>query len=263
MTTAVQTYDLSTRRPADRGLNPTLLRILLRRTLTDIGAVVFAVVMPIFFFLMFGTNDSYANEAYGRGTVGAMIMTGLALYGVLVSTISAGTVIATERATGWNRQLRLTPLAPAAYIAVRAVCGMALGLVSLLAVYVVGYATGRHMPADLWLSTGAICLAGGAIFAALGLFLGFLVRSGNAMRIVGPSISLLAFLGGLFIPLDQLGSVFQTIAPWTPMYGIHQLSLAPYGGGAFSWGAVANVIAWLAISVGGAAWLMSRDTARV
>ena len=47
------------------------------------------------------------------------------------------------------------------------------------------------------------------------------------MQILGPVLALLAFRGGLFIPLDQLGEAFRTIATFTPMYGLNQLVHAP------------------------------------
>ena len=257
------TYDVARRSPGNRGLNPTLLRIEARRVLRNRGGLIFAVVMPLMFFLMWGRNPQYANDPYGRGTVSALLMTGMALYGALVSTMSAGVAVSLERASGWSRQLRLTPLSPTAYIALKGIAGMVTGAISVLAVYVVAAAMGVRMPIDLWLSTGLVTWAGSAVFAAFGLFMGYLFKSDNAMKIIGPAMALMAFLGGLFMPLDQMADIVQTIAPYTPMYGIHQLALAPYEAGDFSWGAVANVAGWLAIFVGGAAWRMSQDTDRV
>ncbi len=39
-------------------------------------------------------------------------------------------------------------------------------------------------------------------FAALGVFVGYVVPGENAMQILGPGLALLSFLGGVFIPLD-------------------------------------------------------------
>ena len=55
------------------------------------------------------------------------------------------------------------------------------------------------------------------------------------MQILGPGLALLAFLGGLFTPLDQMGETFQTIAKFTPMYGLSQLAHAPLTGDAPGW----------------------------
>ena len=83
------------------------------------------------------------------------------------------------------------------------------------------------------------------------------------MQILGPVLALLAFLGGLFIPLDQLGEAFRTIATFTPMYGLNQLVHAPLVHEGLTWGAVLNLVVWTAVFVSGAAWRFRRDTARV
>jgi len=56
--------------------------------------------------------------------------------------------------------------------------------------------------------------------------------------------------------MDRIGSL-------TPMYGLHNLALWPMGAETFSWWWVVNVLTWLAVFLGGAAWRMGRDTARV
>ena len=48
------------------------------------------------------------------------------------------------------------------------------------------------------------------VFAAFGLFVGYLVPSENVMQLIGPALALLAFIGGLFLPLDQLRHTLQT-----------------------------------------------------
>jgi ABC-2 type transport system permease protein len=84
----------------------------------------------------------------------------------------------------------------------------------------------------------------------------------NAMQILGPGLALLSFLGGVFIPLDQYAEVVRQIAYWTPMYGVAEVARAPLTHD-LPWFAVVNAVAWFAVFVAGAAWRMSRDTARV
>ncbi|MBW3084059.1 hypothetical protein KEM60_00242 [Austwickia sp. TVS 96-490-7B] len=255
--------EVAARRVVAGGMNRALLRVEIRRVLRDRSALGFAVLMPVAFFLMWGRNPAYADLPYGRGTVGANIMTGMALYGALISTMSAGTAVSTERATGWSRQLRLTPLQPATYIAVKCFTGMLAGALSITSVYVAAAISGVRMPVDLWFSTGVVTWVGSAIFSAFGLFMGYMFRSENAMKVIGPSMALLAFFGGLFMPLNQMADIVQTIAPYTPMYGIHEIALAPYGEGTLAWTSVINAAGWLAVFAVGAAWRMSKDTARV
>jgi ABC-2 type transport system permease protein len=74
---------------------------------------------------------------------------------------------------------------------------------------------------------------------------------------------LLAFAGGLFIPLSQFPHVLQTIAKFTPLYGLNELVHAPLTGTGIELSWVVNVLVWLAIFAGGAMWRFRKDTARV
>jgi hypothetical protein len=46
------------------------------------------------------------------------------------------------------------------------------------------------------------------VFAAFGLFMRYLLPSENVMQILGPVLGILSLAGGLFVPVDQMGSVF-------------------------------------------------------
>ena len=82
------------------------------------------------------------------------------------------------------------------------------------------------------------------------------------MQILGPGLALLSFLGGLFIPLSQYSPLIRDIAYWTPMYGVAEVARAPLTH-ELPWYAIVNSVGWLALFVLGAAWRMSKDTARV
>lgn len=255
---------LASARPALRwgGFNATLLRLELRRLLRNRRTVVFTLVMPVVFFLIFGLGQGYPDESAGRGNVTAYIMISMALYGAMIATASGGAMVSVERASGWSRQLRLTPLSPGAYIAVKLVVAMTRGLVALAVVYAVGALTSANMDGSLWVTTAVIAWLGSAIFAAFGLFMGYLLPSENVMQILGPGLAVLAFGGGLFVPLQD-GSVWATIAQFTPMYGLGNLVHAPLTGEPVQWTWIANIVFWLAAFVGGAVWRFQRDTARV
>ena len=243
------------------GLSLTLLSLEVRRRLRNRRSVIFSIVLPVAFFLMFTTTD-YSSTFYGNGNVVANMMIGMALYGALMTTTGAGAAVSNERASGWSRQLRLTPLKPIAYITAKAIVGMLISALAIGAVYACGPLRHAQMPARVWISSALIIWLGSLVFVAFGLFVGYLLPSDNAMQVVGPLMALLAFLGGMFIPLTP-GSTMDRIGSFTPMYGLHNLALWPMGAESFSWWWVVNVLTWLAIFLGGAAWKMGRDTARV
>ena len=263
MTATTTPVDPTTRRvPPLGGLNATLVRIELKRMLRNRRTIVFALVFPTAMFFVFGSGGD-SQESVGVGNVSAYVMVSMAMYGGALIAASAGAGVAVERALGWSRQLRLTPLNPTAYIVVKAFVALVMGGVAILAVNVVGVVQGKpQMPADVWVKCGLLTLACVMTFAALGVFVGYLVPGENVMQVLGPGLALLAFLGGLFIPLSSYSPLVRDIAYWTPMYGVSQVARAPLTQ-ELPWYAVVNAVAWLAIFVLGAAWRMSKDTARV
>jgi ABC-2 type transport system permease protein len=246
------------------GFNLTLLSLELRRMLRNRRTVIFSLVMPVLFYFMFGTGQKYSNLSAGHGNVAGFIMISMALYGAMLSTTGGGAMVAVERSQGWSRQLRLTPLTATAYIAVKVLVAMALGAIAVVVTYAAGGASSSaKLDGFVWVSTALLAWVGSLVFAAFGVFMGYLLPSENVMQILGPVLALFAFLGGLFVPLNQLGSTFQTIATYTPMYGLNEIVHAPLTGDAPGAAAVINVLVWLTVFAGGAAWRFRRDTARV
>jgi len=260
----VQAIDLTGRQtPPMGGFSLTVLRIELRRMVRNRRTIIFTLVMPVLLYLIIGANDSYGDEKAGSGNVSAYILISMAAYGAVLAATSGGAMVANERALGWSRQLRLTPLSPIAYIATKAIVALAFGALSVLAVMVVGALNGKaEMPTHVWIEAALIAWAGSVVFGAFGLFMGYLLPSENVMQVLGPVLAGLAALGGLWFPIDS-GTTLGHISALTPIYGLAELARWPLYGGAPHLGWVLNLAVWLALFVAGAAWRMSKDTARV
>jgi ABC-2 type transport system permease protein len=249
--------------PALGGFNLTMLRIELRRILRNRRTVIFTLIMPVLLYLIIGTNAQYSNDSAGSGNVSAYILISMAAYGAVLAATSGGAMVAAERALGWSRQLRLTPLSPVAYILVKAIVALALGLGSVIAVNVVGVLNGKaEMPTHVWIAAALIAWGGSIVFGAFGLFMGYLLPSENVMQVLGPVLAGLAALGGLWFPIDS-DSVLGHISACTPIYGLANLARWPLYGGAPHLVWILNLVGWLTVFVAGAAWRMSKDTARV
>jgi ABC-2 type transport system permease protein len=191
-------------------------------------------------------------------------MSSMALYGAVLATTSGGAMVSIERAQGWSRQLRITPLSPVAYVAAKMLTAMVLGAASVAAVYLVGVATGKaSMPVSVWVASGLSVWVGSLVFAAFGLFMGYLVPTENVMQILGFVLVLLAFAAGLFIPLNQFSHGLQEFAAFTPLWGLNGLVHAPLVSGNFDYVWAINAVAWLVIFTTGAVWRFRKDTARV
>ena len=82
------------------------------------------------------------------------------------------------------------------------------------------------------------------------------------MQILGPGLALLSFLGNVFIPHRPRAARCGTSPSGRRCSASPRSARAPLTG-ELPWYAVVNAVGWLAIFVAGAAWRMSKDTARV
>jgi len=246
--------------PSFGGFNITALSLEVRRMLRNPRTLMFILLFPSVFFLMFGLSNRGLRAA--GGDVVAYLMISMAVYGSMVGTTAGGAAVAVERSLGWSRQLRLTPLRPFAYVAMKVLTAMVLGFIAVATVFIVGAINGVRVAPHVWVLSFLAAWICSLVFAAFGLFVGFLLPSENVMQFVGPLLAILATFGGLFIPLSALPPSIQTVAKFTPVYGVGQLARAPLAGG-FTAVAVINVAAWTCLFGLGAMILFRRDTARV
>jgi ABC-2 type transport system permease protein len=251
--------------PRFGGFNLGMIKLELRRMLRNRRTVIFTFVMPALFFVLFGTNSSSRHTPVGNGggNVTGYILISMAVYGAMLATTSGGAMVSIERAAGWSRQLRLTPLKPIAYVAVKLVLAMLIGLASVGASFVVGALAGAKMPWPDWIACGLLAWVTALVFAAFGLFMGYLLPSENVMQILGPVLALLSFAGGLFVPLSLLPHAFGVFAKFTPVYGVGAIARYPLTHEGNLWLAAVNVVTWTAVFAAGAMWRFRRDTARV
>ena len=242
------------------GFNLTFFYLESRRLLRNRRTVVLTLVLPVILVLLF-TN----NKRFGRGAgaeIAASTLVGIAVYAAMLAATSGGAMVSVERALGWSRQLRLTPLQPVAYIALKVMIAMLLGLVSVAIVLVVGAISGVQMGAGTWVLSGLLAWVSSFIFASFGLFMGYLLPSENVMQLIGPVLAVFALFGGLFVPVSLLPSTIQDVAPYLPTYGVAGIARFPLAGGSFDPTWILGAVIWTIVFVVGATVLFRRDTRR-
>jgi ABC-2 type transport system permease protein len=245
------------------GFNLTFLALETRRIFRNRRTLLITLVVPVVLTLLFRTGRRGAALQAAQGAdYQALVMIGLAVYGAMLAATSGGAMVSIERALGWSRQLRLTPLRPAAYIAIKLLTAMTLGLISVVAVFVISAIEGVQLSISVWVLSGALAWVGALVFAAFGLFMGYLLPTENVMQFIAPVLGVLAFLGGLFVPLNLLPSTIQDVAPYTPVYGVVEIARLPVQGGGLDPTWLLNVVLWTAAFAAGAMLLFRRDTRR-
>jgi ABC-2 type transport system permease protein len=273
MTTATSAttdrVQLDRRVPPFGGFNLTYLGIELKRKLRNRRTLIFTVAFPVVMFVIIGlpmrdTPLTATPIAQGGPSVAAYIMVSMAMYGAMMSATQTGAAVAVERAQGWSRQLRLTPLNPLVNVLIKMIAGMLFGLIAIVATYAAAAIAGIQLSPIQWIATGlAAWLLAGAVFTTLGLMVGYMVRSENVAQITSLAIVVLAFIGGLFYPISTMPDFMQVIAKFTPVYGISEIAREPLTGAPFDALALINAVVWLGIFIAGTVFFFRRDTKRV
>jgi dGTPase len=151
--------------------------------------IIFTLIFPAALFFAFGGQRDRRSRRHGN--VAAYIMVSMALYGAALTAAAAGAMVALERALGWSRQLRLTPLHPVAYILVKAITPSSSAPSRSRWSTSCGLVQGKpDMPVGVWVASALLTLVCTLVFAALGVFVGYLVPGENAMQILGPGLAL-------------------------------------------------------------------------
>jgi len=222
------------------------LTLELRRALRDVRYLVIAVAMPIGLYLLFtGLFGSHGQRALGLPQ-SVELMVAMVAYGAIWAVFSAtGPRIAHERAIGWTRQLRVTPLAPVSALSGKLLTALAAALPAMLLVALTAlFSHHVHLSAAQWVALFAAMWAGVLPLALLGLAIGYLAGDEIAFPLTMALYFALGALGGLWIPLSNMPHVMQDIGKVLPSNGLAQLGWRIAGGQASLLPAAIVLAAW-------------------
>jgi ABC-2 type transport system permease protein len=181
---------------------------------------IFAVGIPLILYLIFaGANQNVKIEGI---PFPVYYLSGMASFGTMNASASGGAVISLERAVGWTRQLRITPLPVWAYMASKVIRGYVMACITIVVLYAAAVlAYNVHFTAGGWLLMTGLILVGLLPFMALGILLGHLVTPDTMGPALGGLTALFAIFGGAFGPLAKTGW-FHTFAQLLPSYWLVQ-----------------------------------------
>jgi ABC-2 type transport system permease protein len=216
----------------------TYTRYELLRAARNRRVVIFALAFPVILYLAIAAPNRNVTDFSGTGlSMPLYFMVGLAAFATMNAMLASGGRIAADRAAGWNRQLRVSPLSPSAYIATKVLTGYMLAGLSIVVLYACGVALGVSLPAGRWLAMTGLLLLGLVPFAALGIALGHLLSSDSIGPAVGGLVGVLALLGGSWFPISGHGFLHD-LAQALPSYWLVQAShvgLGQSGWGLHGW----------------------------
>ncbi|SDO59182.1 ABC-2 type transport system permease protein [Klenkia soli] len=210
-----------------------LLLFQLRRVLRSWEYLFFTVVLPalftIFFTKVFGGQVGSGTEYqdYAR-----TYMVSMMAYGGLGAALGATIRLSFDRASGWLRQLRVLPVPGREVVVVDIVVGMLLVLPSVVVVALVGrFVNDVRLGPGTWVELVGALWLGSAAFVALGMLLGLALEQKAAGAAMGIVSTVLAALGGLWIPVEVFPAGFRVVSELTPSYWYAGLGRGVVGDG--------------------------------
>jgi ABC-2 type transport system permease protein len=200
------------------------LRFEVLRLVRNLRYVGISLGFPVIFYILFLNNEHPAAHIAGT-TWRTYFMVSMASFGAMVAALNAGgTRLAAERASGWTRQLRVTPLPSWSYVTTKIVASMVIVLPVISMVELTGALLGGvRLSLGTWIVLTVVLWVSAVPFAALGVLVGFVASSETAYPLVTALMFLLSFFGGLFTPVSELPAALRHVATFLPSY--HDASL--------------------------------------
>jgi ABC-2 type transport system permease protein len=233
----------------------TYTRFELVRTLRNRQSFIFALVLPAVLFL--AITAANRNQTFQGIDFPTYYMTSMAGYGAMIAALAGGARIAAERAVGWTRQLRLTPLRPSAYFRAKLLTTYLTAILSIALLYICGAIYGVHLAPVRWLAMTGLILIGLAPFAAIGILLGHVLT----IDAMGPAMGGMSFffgiLGGQWFPLTN--HAMQQVGKCIPSYWLTQAAHIGVGGSSWGWQGWTVIVVWTAVFAALAARSYRRD----
>ncbi len=227
----------------------------LRSTGRSIQFLIGAVAIPALLFAMIGLPN--ADQLLPGGTsAGAMLLVAWAGYGIVsLAIFTFGEYVAHDRAGGWTRTMRTTPLPASGYLVSKLVVGV-LCAVTIIASTgaLAATAGGVTVSAGVWVRFALVMLFGLMTLSTLGFAIAFLAEPRAAAATANLLFLPLSFLSGFFLPLSQLPTFVQDLAAFLPTHHLGQLAWRQFA-------PVSDVEYWIGQPAAGAAtnvaWLIS------
>jgi ABC-2 type transport system permease protein len=187
-------------------------------------------------------------------------MVSMASWGTMTAMLSTGARIAGERQVGWNRQLRISPLSPLAYLRAKVAIAYLMAALSLVTMYVAGTILGVSLPVGQWLGMTGLILIALVPFAAAGIFVGHKVTVESVGPAIGGGTAVLALVSGTWFPVTS--GFLHDVGQALPSYWLVQAGRVALGGSAWSATGWMVVAGWSVVMTALAARAYRGDTGR-
>jgi ABC-2 type transport system permease protein len=190
--------------------------------------LVITVGFPVVFYMLFLSDHSAGRVIDGAVPWRTYLMVSMCCFGILVAGLTAGGGrLSSERASGWDRQLQVTPLPAWSYVLTKLAATMVVALPVIALVELVGGTFGGvELSASHWCALTVALWLSTVPFAALGLLVGFTVGTEAAFPVVTALMFVVGYFGGLFNPVSTMPAALRLVARVLPSYHAQALGLS-------------------------------------
>jgi ABC-2 type transport system permease protein len=175
-------------------------------------------------------------------------MVAIAALGAVISALAAGPSLGEERANGWLRHLRTTPLRPSAAVAAKMVVAMSFALPSITLVVtaagLVGDGEGLALGWARWIQLVGLMWLATMPITAVGALIGLTFGGEAAHGATTLAFVVLWLAGGIFTPPSQMPDLLAAISRALPSWGVVQVGESVAAGRSLSASALVVLAAW-------------------
>lgn len=202
-------------------------------------ALVFTIVMPIVLLVMFASIFAHSGDGttHFQGTeidTDAYFTAGIIAYAIMMSSFSTMAIALTnQRESGLLKRFRGTPVPAWAFIAAQVLRSIVVVTLMTTALLLIA-----HFAYDVHISGAGIgelavfVVLGTAAMCALGVALTSITTTSESASTIAPfSTVLLAFVSGVFVPVDQLPNTLVQLGHFFPLSHLAEGLQAAFNGG--------------------------------
>ena len=189
------------------------------RTIRNPGFLFLVTVVPVALYVI-GVRGISEGESIGGIPASAWYLASATAIGAIGAAITgSGARLAAERASGWNRQLRVTPLTETGWLVGRLLASVLIVVPVVVVVAILALVVGDvELDAGQWIGLTAATLFGSISMALIGLIVGLVFRFEAAQAAQAVAFVLLAFLGGAFAQTEDPPDALKQIVQISPSY---------------------------------------------
>lgn len=206
---------------------------------------ILALAFPL--VLYFSVAQANRRAVFDGTSFPLYFMVAMATLGTMAAVISSAAIIATERTSGWTRQMRITPLRTGLYFGSKVISGYLRAILTIALMCLAGALLGVRLGTSQWLTMIGLLLVGLVPFTVLGILLGHLLVADASAPAVGGIVTLFSLFGGVYgFQIATSGAMFDVIKA-LPSYWLVQAGKTARGGGAWPAEGWIVIAAWTVV----------------